>query len=112
MNLKALLSQTATWWASTGNDGYGKPTFASPSPVDCRWEDWRSLVLSGTMEESRITARVFLDFAPTVGDYLYEGESTEEDPTTVKDAREVLRVTKMPTVDAQQSLYAAALFSS
>jgi hypothetical protein len=113
MNLAELLNQKATWWEKTGQDGYGKPTFAAPvSPIMCRWEDWRSLLISPTMEEVRITARVFLDFAPGEGDYLYLGISTVANPLSVLNARAVLRVTGMTSVDGLTFLYTAAVFSS
>ena len=112
MNLAELLNQDATWWEKTGQDGYGKPTFSSPKPIKCRWEDWRSLLISPTMEELRITARIFLDFAPSEGDYFYLGTSTATNPLAVVNARAVLRVTGMTSVDGQTFLYTAALFTA
>ena len=112
MNLAELLNQDATWWEKTGQNGYGKPTFAAPQLIKCRWEDWRSLLVSPTMEEVRITARVFLDFAPSEGDYICLGTFTTADPLSVPNARAVLRITGMTSVDGQTFLYTAALFTA
>jgi hypothetical protein len=112
MNLAAMLNQDATWWEKTGEDGYGKPFFSAPQVIKCRWEDWRSLLISPTMEEVRITARVFLNFAPSEGDYVCLGISTETNPLEVSNARAVLRVTGMTSIDGQTFLYTAALFTA
>jgi hypothetical protein len=53
-----------------------------------------------------------LDFVPSEGDYVCLGTSTETNPLEVTNARAVLRVTGMTSVDGQTFLYTAALFTA
>ena len=37
--ISSKLSQTAVYWGSPQEDGYGGQTFADPIEIPCRWED-------------------------------------------------------------------------
>ena len=38
------LNQTAAWAVRTGKDGYGQPTYAAATNINCRWEDKQRLI--------------------------------------------------------------------
>jgi hypothetical protein len=44
-DLEQYLNQTMVYWAKTGTDNFGKPLFAQPVEVKCRWEDLHEQVL-------------------------------------------------------------------
>ena len=39
MILKLIRSQTLVYWQKTGSDQFGRPAFANPVQINCRWED-------------------------------------------------------------------------
>jgi len=102
-----MLNQTATWWARIGQDGYGKPLFSAPVSLPCRWEEGRTLDRGEGYEMEVRSARVFLSSSVSVGDYLYSGESTEADPLGVDGAGEIKGAPRIPSIDADVTLYMA-----
>lgn len=43
--IQTYLNQSTTWFAKTGNDSYGKPTYgATGVAIKCRWEDKFQLI--------------------------------------------------------------------
>ena len=103
-----LCTQTAVYWGSPVDDGYGGKTFADPVEISCRWEDrvekisWQGASRLG--EEIVSRARVFTTQDVDELGWLFLGdlddlESDEEaDPMTVDGAFEIKRFDKTPAM--------------
>lgn len=107
MNIEVMLNQTITRWQRTGQDGYNKPIFATPTTMSGRWEAGRVFGRGDDKETIINSAKVFLTEAVSVGDYLYLGESTATNPLTLSGAGEVKDCKDYPSVDASVFLYVA-----
>lgn len=83
------LLQDATFWSRTGSDGYGGYTFSSPVALKVRWEDKRELFTSLGGEEQVSQAIVYSEQDMAVGDYLFLGTSTADDPTLLSGSYQV-----------------------
>lgn len=66
------LSQTATWRRRTGQDEYGKPTFAAGETIACRWEWKRRMVRTLSGDEAVSEGRAFTVAAVNAGDVLVD----------------------------------------
>lgn len=73
------LRQIMVYWAVTGiNDGFGKPIFATPVEVPCKWEDKNEMVIDmGTGEEILALSKVFVDEDLSYGSMVFLGELTD-----------------------------------
>ena len=89
------LKQDITHWTATP-DGYGGFTFGSPSTQKGRWVNRNVLFNDAAGEEVVSNSIVNLSLDVAEGDYLYEGKSTEADPTTLDGAARVRRFNKFP----------------
>ena len=107
--MKFALNQTATYWAKTGIDGYGKPSFSSPVSWSVRWQDVSVVVRGGGFQEINSSTMVLTKDIPTAGDYIYLGTSSVSDPLTVAGAREVGFVSRSPSLNGNGILYKAVL---
>jgi len=94
--------QTATYWALSGNDGYGGRTFSTPATVSVFWQDVNQKYMDESGEEKVSTSKVFLEQDVTVGSYLYLGTSTETSPYDVDGAYEIKSFSKIPSLDASE----------
>ena len=90
------LNQNATYWAVTGVDVSGDPTYDSPTKIKCRWENIAEIIYNDMGEEIKVSASVFVSFDALVGSYLYLGISEETDPTDQSESREVKGFSKVP----------------
>ena len=102
-----LCVQTAVYWGSPVEDGYGGKTFADPVEVSCRWEDIiESINRVGSRlgEEIVSEAQVYITTDVEEQGYLYLGtlddlDSDEEaDPTTIEKAYIIRRFDKTPVL--------------
>lgn len=91
--------QTATYWAISGNDGFGGMTFSSPTTLSVRWQDVSERFIDEAGAEKVSRAKVFLQEDVTLGSYLYLGTSTESSPYDVSGAYEVRSFFKIPSLD-------------
>ena len=92
------LRQSATFWATTGLDNFGDPTWAAPVAISVRWEIRREIFLDSSGEENTGESVVYLDRDVARGDYLFLGTSVTADPTTVTDSRLVRDFRKSPDI--------------
>lgn len=65
-----LLKQTAVYWGSPVNDGFGKYTYAEPVEIKCCWVDKQEKFLSKNAEELLSQAIVIVDQDVVVGGRL------------------------------------------
>jgi hypothetical protein len=71
--IKRVAVQTAVYWGSPINDGYGGKTFASPVEIKCRWEDKVRLLISADGSETKSKATVLVTQELDDEGYLYLG---------------------------------------
>ena len=108
-NFERNLRQTATYWASTGHDLFGKQAFATPVTLPVRWEDKVELIRDKTGEEIASKSRVFLATDIDIDGYLFLGTSVAADPTQVNGAEEVRQLVSTPDLRNLKTLYVAYL---
>ena len=97
-------AQTAVYWESEGDDGYGNISYTSDSPmeIDCRWEDSTRVVVDAYGEEIIARAEIYVLQDLKEGGVLYLGnlddlDSTEiSDPRKLNSAYEIRRFDKIP----------------
>jgi len=98
------LNQTAVYWGSPTDDGYGGYTFADPVEIDCRWVSANELIIANNGEQIVTRAKVQVKQDLDIDGYLYLGElddlssSEEDDPTTVDGAYRIRKFDKTPTI--------------
>ena len=70
-----LCTQTAVYWGTPVDDGYGTKTFADPVEISCRWEDIVDRInrVGGRLEEEIISkAQVYVTQDVDERGYLYD----------------------------------------
>jgi len=98
------LNQTAVYWASPTQDGYGGFTWSSPVEIDCRWQNSTKVITTGNGDEIVCKAIVYVNQDVDEEGMLYLGDlddldsGQEADPMTVDGAYKILRFDKSPTV--------------
>lgn len=101
------LRQKATHWTATP-DGFGGHTFGSPTVRKVRWEEGTTLVTDDSGQEIISRAQVYLDGDVDIGDYLFLGESTAADPTTLSTAyvvREFRKTTDLRNIEVLRKAF-------
>ena len=109
MNFKRKLPDCATYWGSPTTGGYGNVVFSAPAIIKVRWEDKHEKFLTMNGEEAISHAVVFVESDVDIGGYLYFGDSTVEDPTTLVGARIIRQFLKTPDIQGLQHLRKAIL---
>jgi len=98
------LHQTAVYWGSPTDDGYGGYTWGDPVEIDCRWIDSARVVTDGKGREIVCRAEVQVGQDLDEDGMLYLGElddldsAQEDDPRTVDGAYSIKRFDKVPTI--------------
>lgn len=91
MNVDKYLVDTITYWAPSGRDVYGATTFSAPTTISGRFVKKMEQVINGTGELVSSLCIAWVDQAVELGGYLYEGTSTNLDPTeSVVDSYEII----------------------
>jgi len=99
-----LCVQTAVYWGTPVEDGYGGKTFADPVEIDCRWEDTLEVISDADGNEIISKSAIYVTQDVDEQGYLYLGtlddlDSGEEaDPTTVEGAHIIKRFDKVPAL--------------
>src|SRR4030042_623533 len=105
--IEALLSrgckQTAVYWGTPVEDGYGGKTFADPVEISCRWEASTEILVNTAGAEFSSRAKVYLTQDVEEEGWLYLGElddldSNPDNPREVDDAYEIRRFDKTPCI--------------
>ena len=79
------LRETVTYWAPSGVDNTGDPTFAAPVSIKSKWEDRTELFIDDAGRETRSRSVVYVDTDLVKGGYLFRGISSTANPLTVDD---------------------------
>ncbi len=90
------LNQAATYWAVTGADASGDPTFAAASARKVRWEQRSAVFTRPNGEEASSSDVVFVKEDMSAGDFLFLGTSAVADPKTLEAAKEIQGFSKIP----------------
>lgn len=80
------LREAVTYWAPSGVDNFGDPSFATPVTIKSKWEDRTELFIDGEGREQRSKSVVYVDTDLVVGGYLFRGSSIVSDPLSVSGA--------------------------
>lgn len=107
--MKFPLNQVATYWGSPSPTGFGGHTFGTPSSIMVRWEEKNEEFVDEQGNQKISQAVVFAEGDLEVGGYLYLGETSETDPTSIDDALPIQRYAKIPDIRAVQYLRKAWL---
>lgn len=102
---KKNLTQTATYWAKSGVDGYGKNTFAAPVQMPCRWEERADLFRDFAGREVVSAAVVYTADAVETEGYLFLGTSAGAYPYDVAGAFEVRGLTRSQALTSGSVLF-------
>lgn len=101
------LKQTAVYWGSPTKDGYGNYTYADPIEIPCRWVDKTEVLIGPNGEELVSHARAQVKQDVDENGLLFLGNlddltaAEEADPTTVANARRILKFYKTPTINGR-----------
>jgi len=102
-----LCVQTAVYWGTPVDNGYGGKTFATAVEVSCRWEDTVEKInrIGDRMEEEIVSrAQVYVTTDVQEKGYLYLGAladlstAQKADPTTITKAYMINRFDKIPVI--------------
>lgn len=104
--------QTLVYWEKTGSDGFGKPIFADPVEVKCRWEDKQQEIILPD-KRTVMTKGFIISLTPMlVGSLVFLGFLTDIEalptyptiPTVGQGVREILLVNNMSDVDNESTV--------
>jgi len=56
-----MLREAGVYWAPAGRDQFGRPVFADPVQVRCRWEDKSEEYIDPQGDTCKSSARIFVD---------------------------------------------------
>lgn len=108
-----MRKQSCVYWALTGFDNYGQPTWDSPVEIDCRWEDVHEEFIDANEQRQISKAIIYVDRDICVGSILMLGALDsgvdEISPKQNDNAYEIQRFEKLPTLKATEFLRTAIL---
>jgi hypothetical protein len=102
--LEKISVQTAVYWGSPTNDGYGGITYDDPVEISVRWENTTKLITIADGQQYTCLAEVIVNQDVDVNGYLYLGvlddltESEQSDPKSVEGAYRIKRFDKIPMI--------------
>lgn len=115
MDITSMLNQTAVYWGTPTQDGYGGFTYATPVEVAVRWMAKNEKFISQSGAEQVSSAVVISETDFELGGRLYLGTladlSTAEKaaPHTISGCWEIRGYNKTPSIKADQFLRRAFL---
>jgi hypothetical protein len=115
--LAKFTNQNLVYWQKTGADTFGKPTYADPVEIRCRWEDRRSERLRPDGRFVATTAYILIGVPLIVGSLVFLGTLADWQalptypnlPTNLQGGREVMDLKTTPDIKAQGNVYEAFL---
>lgn len=91
MSYSGLLTQTATYWATSSSNAYGEITHSAPVQILVRWQDEIDNFVDDAGEEFISAAIVYTTQELTENSWLYLGTSSETNPQTQNKAYRIRR---------------------
>lgn len=112
--LKKMLKQKAVYFAPTGtHTNQGKPKYATPIDIKCRWEDIQEQFVDIRGAISLSNSWVYVDRDLKTGGVLWLGTvatlTSQSDPFANVGAFEIRKFMKTPTLKATKFLREAVL---
>ena len=106
--------QRCIFWAITGFDQYGQPTYDEPVDIDCRWEDEIQEYIDKDGNQKLSKSVVYVDRNMEVGGVLLLGSLDdsgidEENPLINEGASEIMQFCKLPNLRNTETLRTAIL---
>ena len=97
------------YWAYTGVDSNGNPTYIAPVEINCRWEDTNEL-FQGPVTQEVSNAKVYVGIDLTVEGALRKGKLAEVtdqvNPFLNTKTYRIRRFDKMPaTIDQSEGIF-------
>jgi hypothetical protein len=102
-----MRKQSAIYWARSGTDSYGQPSFAEPVEITCRWDDSVTEFIDPQGERRLSSAVVYVDRDMPLGSMLKLGDldsNIADDPRENADTFEVRQFAKNPNFKATEFL--------
>lgn len=93
------LVQTVTYWTRSTPDGFGGYSWTAPVQIKAHWEDRTELFVTSAGQSKASRAIVYLESDVEEGGYLFLGNSSVTNPTTLSGAWEIMGFRKIPSVD-------------
>lgn len=119
MSINSLISrvcaQTAVYWGSPTNDGYGSFTYDDPVEISVRWQDKTEIIKDSKGQEQVSRAEVYLTQDVDEQGILYLGtlddlDSAQEDsPFTIDGAYIIMKFEKSPNIKGTEFVRKAYL---
>ena len=94
--------QTAVYWGSPVDDGYGGMTYADPVEIFCRWDGSTKLITDAKGLQIVCVAEVMVTQELDIDGMLYLGSlddlelSEQDDPSTITGAQRIKQFMKTP----------------
>ena len=115
MDIASMLNQTAIYWGTPTQNGWGGVSYGTPVEVTVRWmeKQQKFIDMSGVEAVSKVTVISETDFV--LGGRLWLGELTDltteqkADPTSKAGCSEIRGYNKTPSLDATEFLRRAFL---
>lgn len=99
----SAMKQQMTYWAASGNDGYGGKTFSAPVLLMCRHEIRSDLARNAMGQEVVARSVTWVPSDVAEGGYLALGDQTASaDPTAVSTAQEIVAFIKIPDIRSME----------
>ena len=97
MSYSALLTQTATYWAPSSNDGFGGISYSAPTTLLVRWQDETDNFQDTEGEEFISDAVIYTSTELQENGWLYLGTSAQANPQNQAGAHRIRRREKTQT---------------
>ena len=108
-----MLKQTAVYWAPSGADEYGIPTWATPVEISCRWEDSTAEFTDADGERKMSKAIVYVSQDVEERGVLLLSDLNsgidQDNPKANDGAWEIRRFDKLPNLKVSEYLRTAYL---
>ena len=102
------LIETATLFDRGAQDVYGRPSWTKTT-IKVRWEKRNMIFYDENGRIVRADSRVFTQADVKPGQYLYKGTTAATDPADLPDARQIIAVKDIYTLDGSVNLRVAFL---
>lgn len=106
-------NQKLVYWAKAGSDEFGKPTFADPVEVACRWEDKTRMIVLPDERRVMASASILTSTELKAGGLVKKGTladwkalpSYPKVPTERQGGHEIIHVDGTPDIKAVEYVY-------